>query len=49
MESTITGLKPQVAELDHLARDVLDYISPCEVTTLSIKGDLAALAERHAQ
>lgn len=49
MESTIVGLKPQVAELDDLAKDVLDYISPCEVTTLSIKGDLSALAERHAQ
>lgn len=41
-------MKPQLEEVDNLAKDVLEYISACEVTSLSIRGDLTALAERHA-
>lgn len=47
-ESTIIAVKPQLKEVDDLAKDVLDYLSSCEVTSLSIRGDLNALAERHS-
>ena len=42
-------MKPQLNEIDELAKDVLDYLITCQVTSLSIRGDLTALAERHSQ
>lgn len=43
------GMKSQLEEVNDLAKDVLAYLSACEVTTLSIRGDLTALADRHSQ
>jgi len=49
LESTVAGLKPQLDELGNLAKDVLDYLSSSEVTSLSIQGDLSALSERYSR
>ena len=33
-------MKPQLEEVDKLPKDVLEYLSACDVTSLSIQGNI---------
>ena len=42
-------MQPHLDEIDRLSKDVLSYLVSCQVTSLSIHGDMNALAERRAR
>jgi hypothetical protein len=49
IHQNVTNVKPQLDELSNLSKDVLNYLNTSEVTSMSIRGDLSALADRYTQ